>query len=212
MGVLLLLAVLVATFAFTLGVHLGKRVVPKPLVEHQAPEARSVETTVDSVPSRHELQELTKAANQGLDETLSQSLHDEVARTGIKLDSPRQVDLPSGTRKGAPDAKPAATEPGKELAALSIAEVAASRRVPPEGRFTLQIGSYPSIREAKDQVDSMEALGLQPVLRVAEIKGKGKWFRVYLGGFSSRDDAEKAGEGYRSQHVIDSFIVAKMID
>lgn len=84
--------------------------------------------------------------------------------------------------------------------------------MPPEGRFTLQIGSYPSIREAKDQVDSMEALGLQPVLRVAEIKGKGKWFRVYLGGFSSRDDAEKAGEGYRSQHVIDSFIVAKMID
>lgn len=195
MGVLVLLAVLVASFAFTLGVHMGKRVGTKTVVESHAQDAHSVETAVDSVPSRHELQEQTKAAHQNLDETLSQALHDEVARTGIKLDTPRQIDLPEGVRKT------------KELASVVLEEIEAAKRVPPVGRFTLQIGSYPSVHEAKDQVDSMEALGLKPVLRAAEIKGKGRWFRVYLGGFPNKDEAEKAGEGYRGQHVIESFIV-----
>src|SRR6476620_4017053 len=97
MGVLLLLGVLVAVFAFTLGVHLGKRVEQKPSTPapHEAPtEAVAVPTVPDQLPNRQELTEQSKGAQQAADETLSQALHEEVARTGIKLDTPKQTQLP----------------------------------------------------------------------------------------------------------------------
>jgi cell division protein FtsN len=49
-------------------------------------------------------------------------------------------------------------------------------------------------------------------LRVATIQGKGRWYRVLLGGYGSRDDAEQAGDRYRSQHVIDTFVISKVTE
>ncbi|MCM2323985.1 MAG: SPOR domain-containing protein [Oligoflexia bacterium] len=212
MGVLLLLGVMVAFFAFTLGVHLGKRVGPK----GQNPsgfEASALPTVSDKLPNRQEIQDQTKNAQATVDESLSQALHDEVVRTGVKLDVPRQVQLPEKPRAKEAGATTPAVEAPLSLPKAAEAKVEvleAARRVTPAGKFTLQIGSYPSLAEAKDQVDSMEALGLKPFLRAAEIKGKGKWYRVYLGGFVSKDEAEKAGQTHRAQHVIDSYILSKM--
>ena len=215
MVILTFLGVLVAAFAFTLGVHLGKRVAHPTAAGLQVGEAKHAETTPDTVPSRHELQEQHKAAVAGVDETLNQSLHEEVVRTGIKLDSPRQIELPDDSKpKSVGDGSTATQKasPRKELAQIVFDDIAATRRNPPEGRFTLQVGSYNSLGDAKDQVDAMEALGLKPVLRAADIRGRGRWYRVYLGGYPSQAEAERAGTRYRGQHVIESYIVSKMID
>lgn len=230
MIVLVFLGVMVAAFAFTLGVHLGKRVgvkVPSTATQDAAP----VATVPDHVPHKQEIHEQSKNAPQAVDETLNQALHDEVGRTGIKLDSPRQIQLPAdpaaenipvGASANAKDehkktaaqgaqgshnasAGAGAGEDGEAL----LTRLEAAHRPSPEGPFTLQIGSYPTVKEAKDQVDSMEALGLKPHLRAAQVKGKGKWYRVYLGGFESKEDADKAGNRYRSQHMIETYIVSK---
>ncbi len=50
---------------------------------------------------------------------------------------------------------------------------------------------------------------LNPYLHETELKGKGKWFRLYLGGYTTRPAAQHAGEQYRSHHLIPSFIVTK---
>lgn len=203
MGVLLLLGVMVAIFAFTLGVHLGKRVGSHTLAAAPA-DADSVPTVPDKIPNRQELTEQSKGAQQAADESLNQALHDEVARTGIQVDTPHQVKLPE---------KPVSENAGATTGAAPQpeADAIALHRPVPVGKFTLQIGSYPTMEEARDQADSLEALGLKPVMRPADVKGK-RWYRLFAGNFNSKELAEKAGAQYVSQHMIDAFIVSKMVD
>ena len=201
MIVLVLLGVMVAVFAFTLGVHLGKAL-PEKSTGALAGAPPLAATVPDQLPNRQELTEQAKSAPQVADETLNQSLHDEVTTIGMKLETPRQVDLPRKTRSANGGATAGST--------ADILNIAAAQRVAPDGKFTLQIGSYPNLVEAKDQVDSMEALGLKPWLREAQVKGKGRWFRVFLGGFTAKDEAEQAGQRYRTRHMIESYIVSKI--
>lgn len=240
MGVLLLLGVMVAIFAFTLGVHLGKRVGPQGIA-HSPGDAVTAPTVPDKLPNRQELTEQAKGAQQAADESLNQALHDEVARTGIKLDTPRQLALPEKTvsrnagattggpavehtsaptplvRTAAPSNVHSAKEAGEIDAAttrpvqLPAGDSVAMLRQAPAGRFTLQIGSYPAFEEARDQADSLEALGLKPHMRKAEVNGK-TWYRLYVGGFNAKDVAEKSGARYVSQRMIDTYIVAKRVD
>ena len=76
-------------------------------------------------------------------------------------------------------------------------------------KFTLQIGSYPSAAEAKSKMDALQAQGLRPYVRSAQVKGLGTRFRLFVGDFSSREDAEKAGKKYQSQRMIESFLVSR---
>lgn len=251
MGVLLILGVMVAVFAFTLGVHLGKRV-GGPVVAHAPGDAEAVPTVPDKIPNRQELNEQSKGAQQAADESLNQALHDEVARTGIKIDTARQVQLPDkpiskeggattsndahgkehsavvaaappasashasashGT--GVPAPSRSATEPSHPASAggasSDVSDSVALHRSAPAGKFTLQIGSYPALDEARDQADSLEALGLRPYMRQANVKGR-DWFRLYVGGYESKEAAEKIGSRYVRQHMIDAYIVAKRVD
>ncbi len=207
MGVLIVLGSVIAAFAFTLGVHLGKKVGPLP-TQATPSEAQMVLTKPDPVPNRQELSEQAKGAQQAADESLNQALHDEVARTGIRLDSPRQLALPEKpVTKNAGATTPATATSGPNVSGLHA--ISAANRRAPHGKFTLQVGSYPKLEEAKDQTDALDALGLEPYLRETLIKGKGSWYRVFLGGFDTQEAAKEAGERFQSQHVIDSFVISK---
>ena len=208
-AVLIFLGVLVTVFAFTLGVHLGKKVAPATIVH--SGDTHPVATESDQIPDRVELTEQSKGAPQAANEALDQAAHEEVARTGVKLDKYRQIELPEKTKSQNEGATTLKAQDHKQ-AKIDVKMVPAAIRPTPDGKFTLQIGSYPALNEAKDLVDALEALGLRPYLRVAEIKGKGKWFRVYMGGYPSKDAALDAGEQYKSKHVINSYIVAKMAE
>jgi cell division protein FtsN len=218
MGVLLLLGTLVALFAFTLGVHLGKRVGPK-AAALPGQEPISASTLGDKFPNRQELVEQGRGANQAAEESLNQALHEEVVRTGIKLDDHKQVNLPEKTRaEKVGVAKPEAVEPlpiQRTVEPISehgatVDHTPADSAPAPElaAKFTLQIGSHPSLSDAKVQLDDLEAKGLKPFQREAVVKGR-KWYRVFVGGFSNKEAAEKAGHRYVSQHVIQAFVISK---
>ena len=245
MAVLLLLGVMVALFAFTLGVHLGKHVTPE-VASGPDHETHPVLTQADKVPENPEIAKAGDANNQKIEEGLNQSLHQEVEKSGLKLDEPRQVELPTKTRSrsgGAtsPDAAPieeakpktAVVEPKVEPKAepkkasavesddaggtadavqkalkKASKEVLAVESLAPLGKYTLQVGSYPSVSEAQSRLEVLEKDGMQPFIRSVELKGKGLWHRVFVGGFASKDEAEKAGRQYKTSHKISSFIVA----
>ena len=83
-GVLILLGVGVALFAFTLGVHLGKQVVPKPT--ESLGEAKPIEPLNPGevqAPNRIEVAQEVKNIPAAVDETLDQSLRDEIAKRGF---------------------------------------------------------------------------------------------------------------------------------
>jgi pseudouridine-5'-phosphate glycosidase len=94
---LLLIWCLFSLFTFTLGVHYAKKISTFSAF-HSDVSISGVATVADQVPNRQELTEQAKGANQAIDEALNQSLHDEVTRTGIKLDTPHQVELPRETK------------------------------------------------------------------------------------------------------------------
>jgi|GEM_PF-1264695 len=216
-GILILLGVGVALFAFTLGVHLGKQVVPKAIETAGEPKTSESLTAGESqAPSRVEISGEVKNVPAAADETLDQSLRDEIAKTGMKVDKTRQVDLPSEVHKvvnqpevGRPEStaetKPkakAATSPKTE----SATEAASSNAVL---RYTLQVGSYPSLREAEPELLKLNENGLRAEVREVELAGKGKWFRLFVGQFESVRDAEKAGKSFKKERRIAEFVIVR---
>jgi cell division protein FtsN len=226
MGVLILLGVMVALFAFTLGVHLGKRVGPK-VAGNGLVDTPPVETIPDSIPNRQDLTEQGKNVPQAVEEGLDDALHQEVERTGIRLDAPKQLELPKDApadkvaKSAAPqekrdDKREEKREEKRETARreprLTKQGMSAALRPAPAGRYTLQVGSHQTLEEARDQVDALDALGLKPYLREVNLKKKGTWFRVFLGGYPSKEEASEAGNRYKENHMIDSFIVANRVE
>lgn len=194
--VLVLLGVMVAIFAFTLGVHLGKRVTTQTNVAHNG-EVTPVQTLPDETLSKQELSDEAKHAEKTADETLHESAYEEVNKTGIKLDQAKPTELPSGA--------PAAAQPGGPAG-----DGAAAPAAPIDGKFTLQVGSHGSLDEAQQQVAALVSLALKTFIRDIEVKGKGRRFRVFLGGYETKEQAERTGKRLTGQHVIDSYVVQPM--
>jgi cell division protein FtsN len=187
-AVLVLLGLMVAVFAFTLGVHLGKRAGGKkdsPALTDAAP--KGVEAALEASPSEKEIEERARAKQPALNGVLNQATEEEIARTGVRLDAPRQVALPSETR----------------------AESKAVPTAPASRRYVLQIGSYPSIIMAQVQVHVLEARGFKPAIQKAQVAGMGTRFRVMIGDYLTRKEAEKAGALFKSEKKVDTFIVAR---
>jgi cell division protein FtsN len=201
-GILILLGVGVALFAFTLGVHLGKQVVPKEIAA--AADAKSVDPLVPAdtqAPSRVEVSEEVKNIPAAVDETLDQSLRDEIAKTGMKVDQPRQVELPTEVGSAAP-AKAPAEEKKPRRKAERTAPSSASH-------YTLQVGSYPSLHDAEPVLLKLNENGLRAEVREVELAGKGKWFRLFVGEFDTVKDAEKAGKSFKKERRIAEFVVVR---
>lgn len=193
------LGVWVAAFAFTLGVHLGKRVVPKAPSPPGA-EPTSASTLEDAAPNRQEIQEQAHALTEGIDETVAQELQEEVQREGLKLNKSRQVLLPGQAKSANGGATTLKAVHGKG------GHAAASGAV-----FTLQVGSFPTLAEAEAEMKALETRGMKPFLKPSEVKGK-TWHRVYVGGYDTREQAQTAGKNYQEKQWIKSFIVAKARD
>jgi cell division protein FtsN len=58
------------------------------------------------------------------------------------------------------------------------------------GKFTIQLGSYPSIDEAKQFAEGFTVRGYSPIVNESKIDGKGTWYRVSLGLFGTVDEAK----------------------
>lgn len=213
-SILMLLALMVAIFAFTLGVHLGKRAGGKGIpqiatVTVEDEHKSTAEHAQPATPTDEEIQARVRAQTPAPGDLVQQATQEEVARTDIKLDAPRQVVFPPVTAEAkAAAAKSAESKKAAENleASAPVATTAAATTV--AKRYTLQIGSYPSIILAQVKVHELEDMGLKPKIKRADVKGLGIRFRVTVGVFRTRHGAEKAGQLYRSEKKFDTFIIA----
>ena len=202
---LLALGLLVAAFSFTLGVHWGKQLggeVKAPALRGEIPLA---ESAPDGSPGRQELEEKTKDAEHAADSALSKALHDEVTKTGLKMDAPHQVELPKTPRPN--HAKEVAVKPAKTGKTAAQASQGTKTSASGASKYTIQIGSYVTEEEAEQRRVQLEPKGLQIFVREAEVEGKGVRFRVFFGTFPHKQEAEKAGRLYVQNGVIENFVV-----
>jgi cell division protein FtsN len=65
---------------------------------------------------------------------------------------------------------------------------------PGKERFEIQVAAYQDSRKAEKTTERLKPLGFAPQVLMKELPGKGKWFRVVIGGFDNREKAKAAAD------------------
>ena len=126
----------------------------------------------------------------------------EVVNASLKVAEP----TPATPAPTVPAATPAPTPAQKTERPRT--EPAAAQPAP-DGKFTVQVGSYNAPGEAEARAAGLRSAG-QPVRVVeVEIPRRGKWYRVYVGGFARRTDAEAHGKSLRERGLAESYIATE---
>ena len=80
-----------------------------------------------------------------------------------------------------------------------------------EGRFTIQIYSESTLREAEEKMDGLRKLGFDAYIQKTRL-GIKLWYRVRIGAFNSRDEAKKAADEINSRTGIVAWIDKVRVD
>lgn len=78
------------------------------------------------------------------------------------------------------------------------------------GKFTIQLGSHRTLKEAESFAEAFRARGYNPIINQIEIKGKGTWYRVSLEAFDSQEDARAYVTKEKSLFTGQDYNIIKM--
>ena len=62
-----------------------------------------------------------------------------------------------------------------------------------QGQYTVQLASFPDLRIAREMEESLKSKTYPAYIETVELPGKGTWYRVKVGGFTTEDEAKKYG-------------------
>ncbi len=96
---------------------------------------------------------------------------------------------------------PAKTEAKKETKPETKGEIK------PKGKFSVQVGSYQSEREAATSLGHWKKKGYSAFVAVGQVPDKGTWYRVRIGGFNNRDDAQKYLQKLKEKEKVSALVV-----
>lgn len=78
------------------------------------------------------------------------------------------------------------------------------------GKFTIQLGSHRTLKEAEEFAEGFKARGYDTIINQIEIKGKGTWYRVSLGAFSSSEEAKTYIDKEKTLFIGQDYTIVKM--
>lgn len=78
---------------------------------------------------------------------------------------------------------------------------------PASGQYSIQVGSYPSMNEANAKVEDWRARGYPSFMMIADIPDRGRWYRVRIGGFATKEDAQAYLQKIKSNEGTDGIVV-----
>ncbi len=78
------------------------------------------------------------------------------------------------------------------------------------GKFTIQLGSHRTLKEAEDFSEGFRARGYNPIINQSEIQGKGTWYRVSLGAFNSKEESTAYVAKEKSLFLGQDYNIIKM--
>jgi cell division septation protein DedD len=214
----------IATLVFVLGVMVGRQVESRTVAESGSP-ATDPLAALDRLEAGSEL--AFPAALRG-DEVILGSVDAKVdgraklAKENLATGGPSPAaavaDKPTPAEKKPevlskqkpeaakkPEAKPAkaVVAPSAETEEVAEAEPAPAEPKAKRRRFTLQVGSFQDKAEADTFFRGLSGGPYDPYMVEADVPGKGKYFRVRVGGYGTFDEAVAAKSEFEaSQHVI----------
>jgi cell division protein FtsN len=100
----------------------------------------------------------------------------------------------------------------RETASVSaeVSAPSAPTRVPTsaaQGKYTVQVGSYPSQKEAEERVGALKKLGFPHAFFSAKELTKDTWYRVWLGYFPDAEAARQGGIVLQARGEVKNYIV-----
>jgi cell division protein FtsN len=162
--VLLFVVVLIIT-SFTLGIRLGKKLA----FSESGVKDEDVKTV-----------ELKSAVEEDAEATVSSEAKLTDDEKLKKLMDESKTRLTDELEKFSSEEKPATPNQSTPVAPQSTMA----------GKFTIQLGSYNTVDEAKQFAEGFTVRGYSPIINEVKISGKGTWYRVSLGLFNSVDEAK----------------------
>jgi cell division protein FtsN len=78
------------------------------------------------------------------------------------------------------------------------------------GKFTIQLGSHRTLKEAEDFAEGFKARGYDPIINQIDIKGKGTWYRVSLGAFNTNEEARAYIAKEKTLFIGQDYTIVKM--
>ncbi|HST54118.1 MAG TPA: SPOR domain-containing protein [Pyrinomonadaceae bacterium] len=109
------------------------------------------------------------------------------------------------------DARPTATSRVEPAPQSSTPSAAPESRANESGdavqKFTVQVGSHNDESEANEQTSRLRSAGFDARTVLAELPGRGKWYRVQAGSFDDRGAASKEAAAMRAKGVAPEAIV-----
>ena len=205
-GLIVLFVVLLAATCFTLGVRMGmkwqlsaegiteediKNVELKSQREEETEKVLKTSDPEEKVEIKDEAfdklqKEFEKLDDKGAPAKLNESadLPNNEAPAAEKLIESYEVTKPA-TQESAAIATPSPEPAPAQPTATNVVNAAQY-----SGKFTIQVGAYNNLEEASQFASGFEVRGYTPVIQEAEIAGKGKWYRVSIGVFETRQAAK----------------------
>ena len=183
-------SLIVLGVVFALGVMVGKQ-----LASDAAPVAQALDPLAAIDAQEKAL------ADAAIEEAAAQKEAAEALTFAQELTRPKAVDPVIEPTKGAAPAEPTREERVAKAEPAAAPEepkskAAAFERVAAKpsgsGSLTVQIASLPSRGDADKLVDKLAAKGFDAYVVAADIPGKGQYFRVKVGAFETRDEANQA--------------------
>jgi cell division septation protein DedD len=71
--------------------------------------------------------------------------------------------------------------------------------VAPAGKYVIQVVSLQDRKKAEDLRNRLNSMGYAPYIDSAELSDRGRWYRVKLKGFETKEDAQKVAEGLQAK-------------
>jgi cell division protein FtsN len=106
--------------------------------------------------------------------------------------------------------QPAAEAHGNMSVAPKEAPKASQEKDELSGKYTIQLGSHRTLKEAEDFAEGFRARGYNPIINQIEIKGKGTWYRVSLEAFSTMEEAKAYVAKEKSLFMGQDYTIIKM--
>jgi soluble lytic murein transglycosylase len=66
------------------------------------------------------------------------------------------------------------------------------------GRFTIQIASFSEVEQAEEMKEALKSKGYPAFIQRVDLPGKGTWYRVRVGTFSTKEEAKQYGDTIKS--------------
>jgi cell division septation protein DedD len=103
--------------------------------------------------------------------------------------------------------KPTAEKPKSEKATSEKA-TASKPASASEGAFALQVASLPSRSDAEKVVQKLSSKGYKGYIVAADIPGKGQYFRVKVGSYATREEANKAASSLKQKTSMTAMVTS----